>query len=125
MIGKSKGLYLTAGVLFTALAAVGVIVPLLPTTPLLLLAAGCFARSSEKCHRWLTEHKVFGPIIRNWHENQCIPKKAKIIAVGSILLFGTYAMAFAIENNLVRIIGSIFLLIGLIVVLRIPVCRNH
>lgn len=125
MIGKRKGLYLAAGLLLTALAAVGALLPLLPTTPLLLLAAGCFARSSEKCHKWLIEHPLFGPVIRNWQENKCIPKKAQIIAIGSILLFGTYTIGFAIENGSIRIIGSLFLLTGLIFVLRIPVCSNH
>jgi uncharacterized membrane protein YbaN (DUF454 family) len=125
MVGKSKILYLIAGFLLTALAAVGVILPLLPTTPLLLLAAWCFAQSSEKCHRWLMEHRLFGPIIKNWHENKCIPCKAKIIAVASILIFGTYAVGFAIDNLYVRVIGGLFCLTGLLFVLRIPVCKNH
>lgn len=123
MVGKSKIIYLVAGVLLTALAAIGVVLPLLPTTPLLLLAAWCFAQSSEKCHRWLTEHRIFGSIIRNWEENKCIPRKAKIIAVASILIFGTYAVGFAIENNVIRMIGTLFLLTGLIFVLRIKNCE--
>ena len=122
MIGKSKGLYLSAGLLLTALAAVGLLLPLLPTTPLLLLAAGCFARSSEKCHYWLTEHKTFGPVIRNWHENKCIPKKSKMIAVASILIFGTYSIGFAIQRPVIQIMGGILLLTGLVFVLKIPVC---
>ncbi|MDF7826089.1 YbaN family protein [Pontiellaceae bacterium B12227] len=122
MVGKSKIVYLIAGMLLTALAAVGIVLPLLPTTPLLLLAAWCFANSSEKCHQWLMNHRLFGPIIKNWHENKCIPKRAKIIAVASILIFGTYAVGFAIEQPVIRIAGTVFLLIGLISVLRIKVC---
>lgn len=116
--------YLTAGFLLVALAMLGIFLPLLPTTPLLLLAAACFANSSEKWHRWLVEHRLFGPIISNWQHNRCIPRKAKITAVCSILLFGTYAVGFAVDNLYVRIAGIIVLLIGLIVVLRIPTCRK-
>jgi uncharacterized membrane protein YbaN (DUF454 family) len=122
MVGKRKTLNFIAGVILTALAAIGIILPLLPTTPFLLLAAWCFANSSERCHRWLIEHRIFGPILKNWHENRCIPKRAKILAVSMILIFGTYAIGFAIENTAVRITGTLFLLAGFISVIRIPSC---
>jgi len=124
MATQGKILFLIAGCLLVGLATLGIAVPLLPTTPLLLLAAACFANSSEKCHHWLVEHNVFGPIIRNWQENRCIPRTAKLIAVASILLFGTYAVGFAIDNLYLRIIGGAILLTGLVFVLRIPVCRS-
>ena len=124
MKNQRRWQFLIAGFLLVGLATLGIFLPLLPTTPLLLLAAACFANSSEKWHRWLTEHNVFGPIIRNWHENRCIPRRAKITAVVSILLFGTYAVGFAIENLYLRIGGSILLLIGLLYVLRIRVCGS-
>lgn len=125
MVTKSNVFYLAAGIVLTVIAAIGIVVPLLPTTPLLLLAAWCFANSSEKCHRWLVEHKLFGPIIRNWQDNRCIPLKAKILAVSMILIFGTFAIGFAIENIYVRIIGGLFCFTGLIFVLRIPVCKDR
>jgi uncharacterized membrane protein YbaN (DUF454 family) len=118
----AKGLYIVAGFVLVALAALGVFLPLLPTTPLLLLAAWCFAKSSDKYHRWLMEHQIFGPIIRNWHERRCIPRNAKSIAVASILIFGTYAIGFAIENLWIRLFGTAVLLTGLVFVLRIKVC---
>ena len=117
--------YLIAGFLLVGLATLGIFLPLLPTTPLLLLAAACFANSSEKCHQWLMQHNIFGPVIRNWHEKRCIPGKAKIVAVTSILLFGGYAIGFAIENLPIRIAGTAILLIGLVFVLRIPVCNKE
>lgn len=119
---RSRWLWLGAGFLLTGLAVAGIFLPLLPTTPLLLLAAVCFSKSSEKWHRWLTEHNIFGPIIRNWHENRCIPPRAKITAVASIIVFGTYAIGFAIENPYLQIPGAILLLIGLVFVLRIKNC---
>lgn len=121
---KMKWPYLIAGFLLVGLATLGIFLPLLPTTPLLLLAAACFANSSEKCHRWLVGHNLFGPIIHNWQEHRCIPRKAKAIAVASILVFGGYAVGFAIANMVVRIIGGVLCLIGLICVLRIKVCNE-
>jgi uncharacterized membrane protein YbaN (DUF454 family) len=121
---KTKGLYLIGGFALVGLATLGVFLPLLPTTPLLLLAAACFAKSSEKCHHWLMTHPLFGSILRNWHEKRCIPRKAKISAVASILLFGGYAMGFAIENLYLRCAGAVFLMIGLVSVLRIKTCSD-
>ena len=121
---KREWLYLIAGFGLVGLATLGIFLPLLPTTPLLLLAAACFANSSEKWHRWLMEHNLFGPILKNWHEHRCIPRKAKIIAVASILVCGTYAIGFAIDNIYLRIGGTLILLTGLICVLRIKSCTN-
>lgn len=124
MEAKRKWLYFIAGFLLVGLATLGIFLPLLPTTPLLLLAAACFANSSEKWHRWLMEHNLFGPILKNWHERRCIPRRAKIIAVASILIFGTYAVGFAIENIYIRIAGTLILLTGLVFVLRIRTCER-
>lgn len=79
-----RGLWLTAGMLFLGLGLLGVLLPVLPTTPFLLLAAGCFAKSSPRLHGWLMGHPVFGPPIRNWEENGAISRPAKRLAVGSM-----------------------------------------
>ncbi len=79
-----RGVWLAGGGLFLTLGLLGVVLPVLPTTPFLLLAAGCFARSSPRLHRWLLDHPVFGPPIRNWEENGAISRKAKRLAVGSM-----------------------------------------
>lgn len=125
MVKQAKWLYMTAGFLLVGLAFLGIFLPLLPTTPLLLLAAACFAQSSEKWHRWLMEHRVFGPIISNWHHNRCIPLKAKVVAVATMLLFGGYAIGFAIANPYARLIGGALILTGLISLLRLPVCNSR
>jgi hypothetical protein len=61
------------------------ILPLLPTTPFALLAAWCFAQSSERLHDWLVGHDVFGPLIRNWRENGAIAPRAKVVATAMIV----------------------------------------
>ena len=80
-----RGLWLLGGFITLGLGAVGVVLPLLPTTPFILLAAFCFARSSNRLHRWLHQHQVFGPLIENWNKYGAIGKKAKMLAIGSII----------------------------------------
>lgn len=122
MSSARKAICLAAGLVLTGLAFLGIVVPLLPTTPLLILAAACFAQSSDRWHRWLMDHHLFGPLLQNWQAHRCIPRRAKIVAVILILLFGGYAVGFAIRHALLRIAGGAFLLTGLFVVLRIPCC---
>ena len=70
-----------AGVMSLAIGIVGIFLPLLPTTPLVLLAAFCFSRCSEAWERWLLEHRTFGPMVRDWRANRAVPLRAKQFAV--------------------------------------------
>ena len=63
------------------IAFIGIFVPGIPTTPLLLVALWAFAKTSKRFHRWLINHKRFGPILTNWENHKVVPKKAKIIMV--------------------------------------------
>jgi hypothetical protein len=74
-------LWLALGWAATACAIVGIALPLIPTTPFLLVAAYAFARSSPRLHHWLTTHKQFGPLIDDWHRYGAINRRAKITAV--------------------------------------------
>ena len=73
--------WLTIGFLSLGLGIIGILLPVLPTTPFVLLAAFCFAKSSEKFHSMLVNHKTFGPLIKDWDEYGAINRNAKILAV--------------------------------------------
>jgi uncharacterized membrane protein YbaN (DUF454 family) len=78
-----------AGLVSLGLGLIGIILPLLPTTPFLLLAAFCFGRGSERLQRWLVEHPRLGPPIRNWQKNRAISRKAKrLAAIAMVLVVG-------------------------------------
>ncbi|MEO0649211.1 MAG: YbaN family protein [Planctomycetota bacterium] len=73
----TRPLLALAGLLLTGLGAVGLFLPLLPTTPFLLLAAYCFSRSSERLHRWLLESPALGTLIADWEQHRAIRRRAK------------------------------------------------
>ncbi|WP_137136273.1 YbaN family protein [Rhizobium sp. FKY42] len=87
--------YLALGWFFVGLGLLGAFLPLLPTTPFLLLAIACFTRSSPRLEAWLLNHPRFGPPLIAWREKGAIPRRAKILAVGmmavsyGVFLFGT------------------------------------
>ncbi len=71
-----------AGVLSLTLGIIGIVVPVLPTTPFILLSATCFFKSSKKAYNWLLNNKVFGRFIRNYREGKGISRKHKTITIG-------------------------------------------
>lgn len=79
-------LLLAVGWLSVALGVIGIFVPVLPTTPFLLLAAACFVRSSRRFYLWLVNHPRLGPWIRDYLEGNGIPLKGKIYAIGLMWL---------------------------------------
>ena len=111
---------LGAGFLAVGLGTVGIFVPLLPTVPFLLLAAACFARSSERFHNWLLEHPHLGPILHGYLSGQGIPLKVKISTLALLWISIPISVFFFITILWVQI-----LLIGIglgvtIHVLRLP-----
>lgn len=76
--------WLAVGIAAIVLGALGVLLPLLPTTPFVLVAAFAFANSSERLHTWLVDHNLFGELIVNWHRHGAISRPAKVASVLSM-----------------------------------------
>jgi uncharacterized membrane protein YbaN (DUF454 family) len=98
-----RWLLLAAGFISLALAVLGAVLPVLPTTPLVLLAAACFAKSSQRFHRWLLRNPLFGPMIIRWQSERCISRRAKMLALALIVLSIGSSVAFALEHPLARV----------------------
>ena len=81
-----KIIFIISGSIALALGMMGIFMPLLPTTPFLLLAAALFFRSSPRLYEWLLNQKRLGPYIRNFREYKAIPLRAKIISVSMVWL---------------------------------------
>ena len=93
-----KYLFAFLGSLSLALGVVGIFLPVLPTTPFLLLSAALYLRSSMKLYDWLMSHRYFGSYIRNFKENKAIPLRVKVVSVTMVwatLLYCTFAIAEA------------------------------
>lgn len=95
-MGKTiiRTLYLIAGWLCVLLGLIGVILPLVPTTPFILVAAFCFSRSSERLHHYLVTHPWFGKAISDWEAYGVIPLKFKIIATVMMVTMVSYPLIF-------------------------------
>ncbi len=111
-----RTLWLAIGLFFLALGMLGAVVPVLPTTPFLLVSAAAFAKSSPRLHGWLLGHPLFGPPIRNWEENGAISVPAKRLALGSMaavfglsLILGLRWQILALQGGLM-LAGAAFIL---------------
>ena len=117
-----KTLYKPLGFLFLALAVLGILLPILPGTPFLLLSAWFFARSSEKWHRRLLNSDLFGPLIRNWEQNRCISGRTKAVAMVSMILAGGASILFGVESVSLKFTGLILMSVGTLTLLSIKTC---
>ena len=119
-----RGLLWTAGSVSLILGLIGVVLPGLPTTPFVLLAAACYAKASPRLHSWLLNHRLTGPMLRDWERDHSLTRRNKAIAVGSMLLM----VSVSIWSFRGRVVVQLLLLalgaIGAWVVLRIPTRRN-
>lgn len=107
-----KYIWIGLGWLFVLLGVAGIVLPLLPTTPFLLLAAICFSRGSQRMHDWLVNHPTLGPPIVNWQTNRTITRKIKVLALlsmggllGISLLLGINEKVLLLQGVVLSIVG--------------------
>ncbi|MBL4908137.1 MAG: YbaN family protein [Sneathiella sp.] len=122
---KSKKLILLAiGWLFVAVGAVGIVLPVLPTTPFLLISLWAFSQSSDRFHDWLYTHRVFGPPLQDWSNHGVIPLKAKVIAITSMATSATLVILLS-KIPWYGLVGMLALMsVGAIFVLTRPSRRR-
>lgn len=114
-------LWVAGGLGFVAIGAVGVVVPGLPTTPLLLLAAACFARSSPRLYRWLLANKTFGPLIEDYRAGRGVSMPVKVSAISVMAAFVSFALLFPLRGRWLAsavVLGAA--LFGAAFILRLP-----
>ena len=114
--------YKALGFLFLGLAFLGVLLPVLPATPFLLLAAWFFSRSSEKWHQWLLRSELFGPIIRNWETNRCVARRTKVVSIALMLGMGGTSVLFAVDDGRIKLAAFALMAIGCVTLLSIKTC---
>ena len=94
----------SAGFVSLALGVAGIVLPLLPTTPFLLLSAACFVRSSDRHYQWLINHKWFGRIIRDYRVHKAIPLGTKVLAISLLWVTILYSVFFAATQLWLRVL---------------------
>jgi uncharacterized membrane protein YbaN (DUF454 family) len=118
----NRKILIIIGTISTGLGIIGILVPVLPTTPFLLLAAACYARSSERFHSWLLNNRYLGRYIRDYVQGKGTPPRIKAITIALLWITIGLSVAFVVPNLIVRLI---LIAIGLgvsthIILLRTP-----
>jgi len=99
-----RRLLIGAGTLSTGIGIIGAFIPILPTTPFLLLAASCYMRSSERFYQGLINNRVFGAYVRNYIEGRGMPARMKILTILLLWLTIGLSITFGVQNIVVRIV---------------------
>jgi len=99
-----RKLLIGAGTLSTGLGIIGIFIPILPTTPFLLLAAACYMRSSERFYQWLISNRIFGAYVRNYIEGRGMPVRIKVLTILLLWLTIGLTVTFGVQNTIVRIV---------------------
>jgi uncharacterized membrane protein YbaN (DUF454 family) len=114
-----RALYLTIGLLCVGLGVLGAFLPVLPTTPFLLISVWAFSKSSARLERWLIEHKRFGPRLVAWRTNRVIPLPAKLAAWGSMI--ASLTLMIVTRRSLFATVGAASVMaIGAVYIARKP-----
>lgn len=117
-----KFLWITIGTLSLTLGVIGIFLPVLPTTPLILLAGFCWAKSSDRLYQKLLQHHLFGKMIHNWQQHRAVPSRAKYLAISmmSLSVIGLFYRFWGGEKIVFVIIITIFCLSVAIWMWRLP-----
>ena len=115
-------LWIAIGLFFLLLGGIVVFLPLLPTTPFVLLAAACFARSSPRMHGWVLHSKLFGPILQDWEKNKCVSRKVKVLALFMMAVIGGMSILLYVPAGWPSLAGAGLVSLGCLTVLKLRTC---
>lgn len=122
--GRARRLiYLVLGCAFLVLGGLGAFLPVLPTTPFVLVASACFVRSSPRLHRWLLSSRLFGPFLRDWQRYHGVRLHVKITAIVVLVAAVGASLYFGNLHWLAQVSLVSLALVGLIVILRLRTIR--
>lgn len=107
-----RTVWIGLGLASVALGVLGLALPLLPTTPFMLLAAACFAKSSPRLHGWLVNHRVFGPAIADWRDHRAIRPRAKRMAVLAMAAAFGLSVALGLPGRVLAVQAVVLLVMG-------------
>jgi uncharacterized membrane protein YbaN (DUF454 family) len=116
-----RALLWSCGVAALLLGAIGVVLPGLPTTPFVLLAAACFVRASPRAHAWLLRNRTFGPLLAQWEASHSIPRRVKRFALTMMTLMVLTSLWFLQDRLWAQLLVAVGGLAGGIYVARLPV----
>jgi uncharacterized membrane protein YbaN (DUF454 family) len=114
-----RWLLLAAGTLALGLGALGLIVPGMPTTPFVLIAAACYIRSSERLYRWLISNQVFGPVVTTWQAERGLTIRAKLITLALVWITLGGAALFLVDSMVMKLVLLGFVCTKTVVLARI------
>ncbi|MBX3608395.1 MAG: YbaN family protein [Hydrogenophaga sp.] len=109
-----------AGTLSLGLGIVGIVVPGLPTTPFVLLAAACYAKASPRLHGWLRSHRFFGPMVRDWEAHRSLTRRTKRFAQVTMLVMVSLSAWGLRDRPVLLAVMLVAAAVGVWVVARIP-----
>jgi uncharacterized membrane protein YbaN (DUF454 family) len=120
---RQRWIYLALGWAFFALGVLGLLLPVLPTTPFMLLALWAFSKSSPRFHDWLYHHRVFGPPLQRWRRERVIPWWTKAIALASMAASTAYVAFFVRPPWYALLAMGAVVVAGCAYIVRIPTAR--
>ena len=126
-----RTIWLVAGTICVVLGAIGIVLPILPTTPFLLAAAACYYKSSPRMHKWLLNNKWFGEYIKNYQEGKGLTRKTKITALTvlwiTIIISSFFILELILPPQLVLPIQAIMATVAIVVsiyIIKLPTWKK-
>lgn len=113
-----RWLWLLFGLLSVGLGILGAFLPILPTTPFMLLAAFAFGKSSPRFHRWIVDHPTFGPPVRDWQSHGAISRRAKVMATTAMLAVLLLSVVLGLKWQIIAVQASILVAVSIFILTR-------